>query len=424
MHKRFTLIASFILISFAAFFAAGCSGARQRTVVIWTNNAEFAQYIELFNSTHDNVKALLVYKENPVLSLPPAKGELYPDIIVGPGLRSEKVRRYLSTLDTVFDHRALSSAIFYSQLLSAGKMSHSQYLLPVSFNLPAVIFSSENKELVEDNYLISLDQIRQTAAAYNKKNPNGMYSRIGFAPQNSAPFMYLVAKTKGARFREYRNSFTWNKEQLANALAYIKTWTDSANTSSKTEQDFAFKYLYMSPYKQVTSGRCLFSYTTSNELFRMTTEQLSHIDFRWIREDKKIPLEDSVVMLGVARYAKHKSQAYDFISWFMNADTQRTILETKAKNNLDTDKFGLCGGFSAIKEVNEHYLPIYYTSLLANTPPADALSVPEKIPSRWENMKADIILPYLKDAVSSDGKTPVIGLDERISDWLKQSFNN
>ena len=71
---------------------SGCAnkaGSRKRTVyqqnriVIWTSCREFAQYIELFNRQHTDNCAILVYKENPALSLPPAKDENPPDIIVG-----------------------------------------------------------------------------------------------------------------------------------------------------------------------------------------------------------------------------------------------------------------------------------------------------------------------------------------------------
>ena len=190
----------------------GCSkfGSRQtsRTVyqqdriVIWTSCREFAQYIELFNRQHKDNCAILVYKENPALSLPPAKDENPPDIIVGSWLRTETPQKNFKTLDYLFDTKKLTSDVFYPQLLDSGKRKNVQYLLPVSFNLPAVVFSTENKDLIPENYNLSLEQIRQAASAFNEKNKKEAYTKIGFTPLGNNDFLYLVSKMKGTDFRE------------------------------------------------------------------------------------------------------------------------------------------------------------------------------------------------------------------------------
>jgi ABC-type glycerol-3-phosphate transport system substrate-binding protein len=423
VSKKEVHTASLAFLCTAILLCAGCSVKTEKHITVWTNIPEFASYIELYNSTHDDKKVLLVYKENPSKALTALNGEISPDVVIGPWLRTEKTSRRFRPLDTIFDREHISSSVFYSQLLSAGQVNRTQYLLPVSFNLPAVIFSTDNQELIEDNYMLSLEQIRKTGAAYNKQNENGLYTRIGFAPQSSSDFLYLAAKTKEVRFRESKNSFTWNTEKLADSITYLRKWTKDANTSSKIEQDFIYKYLYMPPYKQVTSGRTLFAYTTSDILFHLSPEQTAHIDYRWIYEDKKIPIEDSLIMLGIPQRAKHPALASDFIAWFLNADTQHAILEHKAKMNLDTDQFGIACGFSSLKEVNEHILPLYDTMLLSNTPPAEMLSVPEKLPVGWTDMKEQIVIPYLTEETANQGNKPAEPLGDRLTEWVKQNYN-
>lgn len=416
-------IASLAFLCTAVLLCAGCSVKSEKHIIVWTNIPEFASYIELYNSTHDDEKALLVYKENPSKALSSLNGETPPDVVIGPWLRTEKTSRRFRPLDTIFDREHISSSVFYSQLLSAGQVKRTQYLLPVSFNLPAVIFSTDNQELVDDNYMLSLEQIQKTGAAYNKQNDSGLYTRIGFTPQSSSNFLYIAAKTTGARFRESKNSFTWNTQGLADSITYLRNWTKNANTSSKVEKDFIYKYLYTPAYKQVTSGRTLFAYTTSDVLFHLSSEQTAHIDYRWIYQDKKIPIEDSLVMLGIPQKSKHPTQASDFIAWFLNADTQHAILEHKAKMSLDTDRFGIAGGFSSLKEVNEHVLPLYYTMLLSNTPPAEMLSVPEKLPAGWADMKEQVVIPYLTEETGNSGSKPGESLNDRLTEWMKQNYN-
>ena len=119
------------LIICASLFLGSCSktGSRQNSrtvyqqdrIVIWTSCREFAQYIELFNRQHKDNCAILVYKENPALSLPPAKDENPPDIIVGSWLRTDAPQKSFKSLDYLFDTKKLTSDIFYPQLLEAGK---------------------------------------------------------------------------------------------------------------------------------------------------------------------------------------------------------------------------------------------------------------------------------------------------------------
>ena len=95
-------LSSFFVLSL---FFSSCSKKVQSVsaheidrVVIWTNCSEFAQYAELFNKTHSDVHAVIVYKDNPAESLPPAKDEFPPDIIAGPFLRTDENQKYLKIL--------------------------------------------------------------------------------------------------------------------------------------------------------------------------------------------------------------------------------------------------------------------------------------------------------------------------------------
>ena len=171
-----------------------CREEPQRRIVIWTSCAEFAQYTELFNSTHPGSNAIIVYKENPAQELPPAKDELPPDIVIGSWLRTDKTGRQFKPLDYLFDRQIISSSMFYTQLLDAGKVRRTQYLLPVSFNLPAVIFSNSNTDFITDNYTLSLDEIKTIGFAYNEKNTKGSFSRMGFIPSANNDFLYLTTK--------------------------------------------------------------------------------------------------------------------------------------------------------------------------------------------------------------------------------------
>lgn len=420
------------LVFCAGFLFTACSkGNRQNSrivyqqdrIVIWTSCREFAQYIELFNRQHKDNCAILVYKENPALSLPPAKDENPPDIIVGSWLRTETPQKNFKSLDYLFDTKKLTSDVFYPQLLNSGKNKDQQFLLPVSFNLPAILFSTENKDLIPENYNLSLEQIQSTASAFNAKNKKDAYTRIGFTPLGNTDFLYLVAKMKGTNFREEKGEIAWNGPALNDSVTTLRNWVYRENTSPQVEEDFTFKYLFMPFYRQVSSGRTLFAYTTSESLFKILKEQDLSVDYRWVVEENSIFIEDSMTMLGIYKDARNQVGATEFISWFFQSENQRHILDTKENMHLETDLFGIAGGFSSLRDVTEHILPVYYNQLLTNLPPSQMLTVPQRLPARWESYRMLVIEPYIKAAVTTpDGET-VVTLHDYEKEWRKKVFD-
>ena len=107
------------LIFALSVFLFSCNSQQQeqkKRIVIWTSCSEFVQYIELFNTTHKENSAILVYKENPALSIPPASDETPPDIIVGSWLRNDKPYKNFKPLDYIFYNKIFFRiiGIYYS----------------------------------------------------------------------------------------------------------------------------------------------------------------------------------------------------------------------------------------------------------------------------------------------------------------------
>lgn len=312
--------------------------------------------------------------------------------------------------------------MFYENLLDSGKNHGGQYLIPVSFNLPAVIFDTTNSSFVTDNYMLTLEQLRTIGSEYNQKRQNGSFLRIGFAPLNDDSFLYLTAKLFNAGFEQNKKNITWNEQNLANAVKFLKNWVETENASARTEEDFAFKYLFMPYYRQVLSGRTLFASTNSDSLFKIMHEQDIPIDYRWIVQNGKIFMDDSFVMMGLYKKSQNRTGASEFITWFCQADVQRQILERKESLRLETELFGIAGGFSAVRSVTEHILPIFYNQLLSNLPPAQMLEVPGKLPARWESYKTQVVEPYIRAAICATPVQPVKPISDYEKEWRKKVF--
>lgn len=427
----FVCVNLFFLTSFS-----GCKVESEHRIVIWTNNSEFAQYVELFNKTNKTDSAVLVYKENPASSLPPAKDENPPDLVVSSYLRSSSLENQFKSLDYLFDRQYLESSDFYETLLSSGKSHFNQYLLPVSFNLPAIIFSEENaKESgITDSFTLGIDEIQEISTNWNVKRQNGNYSRMGFTPLATEGFAYLTAKIFESDFHEEKRQISYNSQNLQNSVEYLKNWIKNANTSAQTETDFAYKYLFMPDYRRVTSGRTLFALMKSDRLFNVLKSQELKIDYRWIStktneenststEIPKIPIEDDFTMMGIYKNSKNQPGATKFIKWFFEEENQKEILKRKSDLNLNTENFGIAGGFSSLKSVTEHVLPLYYRELLTNIPQENQLLLPDKLPSFWENYRENVVNPYLEAAIQNENPETFVEIKTFEDEWRKKMFN-
>lgn len=397
-----------------------CTGNLKEPVIIWTNQQEFASYAELFNVVQETVKVVVVYKENPVTSLPPAKDELPPDLVIGSWLRNDTTLKQFRPLNYLSSKHKIDPLILYPQLLEYGKVQNKQYLLPVSFNLPAMIFATKNNQLVTENHLLTPDQIRDMAAEFNKKNTSNIHTAMGFAPSWSTEFQYIVSQLRGVNFRGSNGTLQWNQEQLESTMDYFHHWTQTVNDSIQEEQDFSFKYLYTPEARHVLSDSCLFAYLPSDELFSTPQNLLQEIGFRWIHQDNKIPVQDNMVFMGVYKKSRNTAGAEEFISWFMTEATQHQLLERSTIMDLNVNSFGIAGGFSAIQSVTEQVFPLYYKTLLDNLPAAQYITPPPALLPRWESLKERVIIPWLSAAISVEDINSTISLSQLLSTWSKQ----
>ena len=420
MRNRNTKAYFLLFLMTCPLFLISCGQKKIKPIIIWTNQREFASYVELFNKTHSDAKAIVVYKEAPANSLPPAKDETVPDILVGSWLKNSKTRKNFRSIDYLWSQGNLSKTEFYTNILNYGVINDQQYLLPVSFNLPMMVFSKKNEMLVTEEHNLTIEDIKMIAGAFNLTTKKGAITSMGYAPSWDGEFLYLCAKLNGADFMEKGNSFTWNNTNMNRTLEQLKDWTKSRNLSTSVEQNFQFKYLYMSPDHQVTQGHSLFAFMKSSDYFTLPDASTESLTFRWISGENSIPVNESIVTMGIYRKSKNADAAEKFITWFFDEKTQQSLLERSTSMDLDSKNFGISGGFSAFRPVTEKIYPTYYQQLMSNLPDPNLITTPKILPAQWQNMKDQIIIPYLQDSTDTDNEKNVRTLEERISDYEKQ----
>jgi len=397
---------------------SACKNAEDSIAVIWTDRTEFISYCEAFNSAQSRYKIIALYRKNPSDAL--IDDSEQPDIVIGPWLRGDAARVKFSKLDALLSNRKISPAIFYPLLFELGSINGAQYLLPVSFNLPTIIFSASQKNIIKTNFTISLEEMRKLSIAYNTKS-GSEYTKMGFSPRWDTDFLYISAQGFDVSFEETKNFFSWNDKALQELIDYTRRWSEEINTAAAAEDEFKFKYLYDPPYTLITNGHCLFWYLPSDKLFSLNNERLKSLDYRWMNYNGKTPLQDNIIYAGICKKAKNKAAAQAFLLWFFNEENQKKLLARSQTDNMIATPFGLAGGFSSVKNVTENIFPVYYPLLLKHLPQTEDFSAPHILPHNWELLKKEIIFPYLRDQTRtlSDDEKPQ-SLNRRVSDWYKR----
>jgi len=395
----------------------GCSFMEPKTAILWTDRPEFAVYAEYFNTSQSNYKVEVRYFDFPAEQLKNTKA--FPDIVVGSWLKSASSRAVFKPLDYYFEDLLLSETSFYSRLLSLGNIDGKQYLFPVSFNLPAVIFSKDNSLRVTRPFILTLDELMQLGKDYNVQQ-NGIFSQMGFSPRWNDDFLFVIASLYGASFRE-GSPLSWNNGALEEAIAAVQRWSADANGGTPAEDEFAFKYLYNPVPLLASTGRILFAYMNSADLFTVNDERRSTLDFRWVAKGTNIPVAEGATYLGLCKQGRAKNATDAFVRWFYQEATQKNLLQLSKQNRMSETLFGIANGFSAIKSVNDQIYPQFYPSLLGHIPPEDYLVPPNILPRDWETLKAKVVLPYLHEKVSGavPAKEGNLPLDKRLSEWYR-----
>ncbi|MBI9101198.1 MAG: hypothetical protein JEY99_02195 [Spirochaetales bacterium] len=412
-----------ILLLLSSVFFFGCT-IPDNTAEFWTNIPEITTYADLFNSQQDQYRIKIVYKEDPGAAL--LTGTYIPDLIISTNLNSAKYTPYLEDISYFFDPEKgkVDPAQFYQELLLNGVDNNGvQRTLPVSFNLPLLYYKTGNGITDESDGLFSNDDLENEVNLFTGKDN---FPVRGFSSLWDGHYLYELTKLNGADFHETDSSLPeWNSEKLNQVLDTIRTATPPA--PPKTEEDeeypppgslegelaFQEKYLYQPWFKSVNSGRILYAFTTMEAFYEIPIAEKKSLDIRWISDGQRVPVCDDVLYAGILKKGEDKKSAAAFLEWFFQQETQSAILESSQFKRIR--KFGIARGFSSLYLVNQLEFPRFYSILVGKIPGQRELLFPEILPYSWEEIRKDVIIPWLrKESIQTENRLP---LEENLRNW-------
>jgi hypothetical protein len=423
-------IAAALLAAFLASSLVSCSGSSGGSAVIWTDVPELALAVELFDAAPASPASGQVSERSstvelhwkPDLAVALRSAKIPPALVIGRYLGNSSTGDRLATLDYLLRGGRIKKGAFYPDLLEMGKIRGRRVLLPISFNLPAIVFARGTPS-VGDGFTLSLADMYGSSAAFNRKE-RGAYTRMGFSPRWDGRFLISALEAGGAVFPEGKEP-EWNGPGLESAVGEIIDWVSRANGSAALEDDFQFRYLFAPPYRYLKEGRALYAGMDSSDFFLSPEKRRADLDFRWFSRKGNVLFSDGIVCAGLVNGAPGRKTAEAFLRWLLGSEAQRAILERSRRVRALDYSFGIVGGFSSLRSVNEEILPNFFPALVGHVPPAALLAAPAAAgpPANWPALEAAVVAPWAQEATAGrlDGLSEKIrALSERIMDFRKR----
>ena len=412
--------------------AAGC--ARPDALVeLWSDRAELAAYVDAFNAAGGPVKVQLTYSAQPGGQL--LSGAAAPDLIFGSGLASPELHRLLVPLERLLGGE-LAADKYFPQLLAAGSAGGRQLTLPFSFNLPVVVFARAAVPSDIDQFLMSVEELRQLAddfdararpsvepqpgsdaAAAGVRPPPG---RVGFSVLWDDRMIYLLAQASGAGFAATADgAVVIDQARLAAVVGSAHEWLRAGAGGIDGHRRFAAAYLHRPLHQLALDGRILLFVSDIASYARLPEEKRELLDFRWLTVAGGIPVVEDYRSFAVPAAADNPAGAGLFLRWISQPEIQAHLLE--AANFAWLHGFGLAGGFPALREMSERILPRSHDFLIGRLPDASLLRVPAPPPVDWAVVRSELVEPWLHAAVTA-GALPPPGqppLAQAVSRWRR-----
>lgn len=374
-----------------------------------------ATYVEMFNSAQPSYKAVINYHENPAEAM--IHRDLSFDLIIDEYLNSSSVIDDFRSLNRLFDKEELNRSHFYPYLLAMGRKDDQQLVLPLSYQLPMIVFNKENEYIQETEGIgLSIEDLTLLSRQFNE-NSTRTFPRLSFSPSWSREFLYQFSVVSAAGYREtIDGSLEFNSQNLDQGIDFLKSWGVELNGEAGTEEEFTNKYLYDPWYKLLSQKRIQFYCVTLDDFYSIPTNDRHKLDFRWFITDEGIPVSPNILFAGIPKSAKNKKASRVFLTWLLDTENQHLLI--KSNRNIGIRDFGFFHGLSSLQPVNEDYLPELYSHLPGLIPPEDLLVFPQPLPVNWNGIKNEVIEPWLEGQYL--GETEDTGLEKSLSLWLLQ----
>ena len=395
--RRFSFV--IILIILSALFLTGCPFAKpDQRIVLWTDRPEFAAYAQAFNSAQKEYVVEVVYKDSPASALKGKKVGRW-DVAIGPFLNSVSLNDTFMPLESLFSDGTVSKPRFYQKALEKGIAGGHQLLLPFSFNVPVFIFQGGRIKQEFDSFALTPDNFSAICLDFN--NAKSRHAKSAFSPLWNPESLFFFSILSPGLCSQFETGSEVRQQDVENGISYVRKLIEDLDGGISAEASFREKYLYKNPLELLDSSHIFFWYSDVGSFYTLPADRRQNLDFRYyLNGGGKVAACEDMLWLGIPKKGGNTMGAVAFIKWLFNPEVQQDLI-LRARE-MDIRSFGLAGGFSAMRTVNEDALPQLYPFVTTFIPQDDYLAFPDPCPTDWYTFKDGALLPYLLQECSSD----------------------
>ena len=388
-----------LLLILLILLLTGCPFEKpDQRVVLWTDRPEFAAYAQAFNSAQNEYVVEVVYKDSPASALKGKKVGRW-DVAIGPFLNSVSLNDTFMPLESLFSDGTVSKPRFYQNALEKGVQNGHQMLLPFSFNVPAFMFQSGKIKQEFDSFTLTPDSFSAICLDFNKAKSRHVKS--AFSPMWNPESLFFFSILSPRLCSQFETGDQVRQQDVDAGLSFVRQLIEELDGGIKAEAEFRGKYLYKNPLELIESNHIFFWYSDVGSFYTLPADRRQNLDFRYyLNGEGKVAACEDMLWLGIPKKGGNTQGAVAFIKWLMNPEVQQDLI-LRARE-MDIRSFGLAGGFSAMRTVNEDALPQLYPFITTFIPQDDYLAFPDPCPADWYAFKRGALLPYLVQECSTE----------------------
>jgi len=385
-----------------------------RKIVLRTDRPELIAYAEAYNAESE-YKVEVVYSAEPAKEL--ADGKCTADLVIAPYLNSKQVTDSLMPLDNLFTESVLDRDSFYLEALEQGRTEKGQVALPVSFNIPVFLFRSGEVKHSVSSFNLDSNSFAVICSEFNSSKTS--YRKSSFSPlwDNRIPFFFALLSDNN--FYESENGkFTVNDVQLENRLQFMRGLISRFSGDFDGERYFREKFLYMPQLELLEKRRIFFSFSDVASFSNIPESSRRNLNFRfYLNEKNRIAVCENMLYAAIPGKSGNSKGAGDFLAWMMNEKVQTEMLGNA--ENRKIRGFGIAGGFSSLKGVNEKSFPKLYPFMVGHIPTEEILSFPVPCPPDFDRLRDEAIIPWLYTQTGQPSTTS--DLMDTVDSWRRMN---
>ena len=362
-------------------------------VHILTDRRELALAIQIYDAA--NADILMTFHESNAINSR-LIGLEKPDLVLGSHLSAPEVVELMQPLEM--------EAPVYDVIKHPG-------LMPLSFTLPMIVGRKDTMATLPDPFLVTPEELRAAANAFNRKNRQGRITRMGFSPLWCDRFITDLMDVRYPNLIKDGPERV-NKDNLSSVMDELRSWVNSSAGGPAQEQTFSQRYRYIPDEQLILERRIAFTRMSPDEWAALPDSITSQLDFRYLSGNRHIPVPN-IVSAGIPKKSRQSDAARDFLEWLIRPETQLLLIDRWEQAQIPV--FGYFGGLSAQEDVNNSEFTRHFPYMDGRIPEQHYLLVPEQRPHRWSRIASEVIPSWTASVLENPVQSQT--LEEAYREW-------